>query len=309
MLENRIAFLVLAHTDPEMLARLCRRLLPYGRIVVHVDRKTSAEPFVRVLPSEVALTNKRLRVSWGGFSMIRATLILMREAMARFPEAERFVLLSGLDYPMRPLDDLVALFEARPQHNFIRAYDLLASRWDRKKILNMRIMDQILPIAPPGLLGKGVAFVNKIQRRIDREAMNWKWRKRDYPFDLKPASGSQWWALTREAMDHVLRFVDENPTFVRYYERSFAPDEHFFHTILLSSPLAAHADPIEPFNEHLTAHVANLHHIHDSLAKTYRLEDWDEIAASDRFFVRKVTTAASKPLLDRLDERDLKGGG
>lgn len=304
MSNNRIAFLVLAHTDPTMLARFSRRLLPYGRVIVHIDRKSRLDRFERVLPPEVALTKERVKVSWAGYSMIRATLALMREGLARFPDAERFVLLSGLDYPARPLEDLVTLFEEKPRHNFIRAYDILASRWDRKKILNMRVMDQVLPFAPRGPLGAAVNFINRLQRRIDREITNWKWRKREYPFDMKPASGSQWWALTREAVEYILRFVDENPEFCRYYERTYAPDEHFIHTILLNSHLAAHADPIEPFNDQLTAHLANLHLIHDTLRKTYSLNDWDDIKNSGKYFVRKVTTELSESLLDRLDKQD-----
>ena len=39
------------------------------------------------------------------------------------------------------------------------------------------------------------------------------------------------------------------------------------------------------------------------MVKTFTLDDWAEVSAAQALFVRKVSTAASTPLLDRLDAR------
>lgn len=300
MIKGNIAFLVMAHTDPEMVARLSRRLLPYGRVFVHVDGKQPLTPFKAAASEKVAFVEPRTRVSWGGYTQVRAILDLMGEALHKMPEAEIVMLLSGQDYPIGSLDDFVAMLESRPGHNFIRGFDLLASPTDRNKIEVKRYLDDLVPFAPQGVLRRPVRFINRLGRKIDRETM--RFRSREFPFDMKPATGSSWWVLTRPMAEYILRFVAENPAFVRYYRRAFAMDEQFFHTIALNSPLAAeHADPIEPYVEQQIAHMANVHHIHISLGKTYRLEDLSEVVGSGKWFIRKVSTEESTPLLDRLD--------
>jgi hypothetical protein len=52
---------------------------------------------------------------------------------------------------------------------------------------------------------------------------------------LEPYSGNTWWALTRDACQYILEFVERNQGVVKYFEDVFAPDEAFFHTILGNS--------------------------------------------------------------------------
>jgi hypothetical protein len=52
---------------------------------------------------------------------------------------------------------------------------------------------------------------------------------------LELYSGDGAWALTREACQFVLDFISVNPHVERYFRRTFAPDEAFFHSILGNS--------------------------------------------------------------------------
>jgi hypothetical protein len=52
---------------------------------------------------------------------------------------------------------------------------------------------------------------------------------------LEPYSGSQWWALSREACEYILEFIARNRRFTKFFENVFAADEVFFHTILANS--------------------------------------------------------------------------
>jgi hypothetical protein len=53
--------------------------------------------------------------------------------------------------------------------------------------------------------------------------------------------------------------------------------------------------------------MANLHLIDPTLAKWFTIADREEVARSDRYFLRKVRTGASDELLDYIDAELLKG--
>ena len=61
----------------------------------------------------------RVRVHWGDYSVVEATLRLIREALRRPEGYDRLVLLSGADYPIRPLEDLRDHLAAHPEDEFI----------------------------------------------------------------------------------------------------------------------------------------------------------------------------------------------
>ena len=112
MPELRIAFLILAHGDAPHLERLCHALQPHP-VFLHVDAKAN-------LPSErlaalpgVTFVKPSVKVHWGDFSMIEATLALIETARSagRF---DRFVLLSGACYPVKPISELGSRIHRRP---------------------------------------------------------------------------------------------------------------------------------------------------------------------------------------------------
>jgi hypothetical protein len=130
------------------------------------------------------------------------------------------------------------------------------------------------------------------------------WRRqysRYFP-DLIPYFGSQWWAITAECAEVVLDFVRARPDLVSFYRNTFAPDEHFFHTIVGNSRLGHLTSGVRPFTGRGNYKLSNLHLIDKNLKKVYTLNDLEAIASSAAFFVRKVGSGPSAALLDYLDE-------
>lgn len=103
-----VAYLVLAHEANEQLFRLINALLAdkRSRVYLHLDAKlldlgwteVFGDPRLVVLPS-------RLGVNWGGYSVVKATLLLLRRALADSPNRQ-FVLLSGACFPLLPTSHL-----------------------------------------------------------------------------------------------------------------------------------------------------------------------------------------------------------
>ncbi|GHD67370.1 beta-1,6-N-acetylglucosaminyltransferase [Jeongeupia chitinilytica] len=223
----RLAYLILAHTAPAQLARLVGRLAAPGvRVYVHVDANTPADVFAAMQASVPAGTVFIVRrpCRWGGFSLVAATLDLMRVACADGCDWQ--VLLSGADYPVRTHAEIVArlarnddvdgYLDLRAESEFDVGY-----RWQawHPETLNGR---------PAG------RALQKLQRGLRHLGL-----RRRLPSPLTAVwAGSQWWCLTGAAADAVLRFCDEYPKVVDFFRATLVPDEMFIQTVLMHAGLA-----------------------------------------------------------------------
>ena len=74
----RIAYLILCHTDPAHIARLCRKITTGTDHIafVHVDGKSDISPFENLLKglSHVCLIQDRTNVFWGGTAQLKLRL-------------------------------------------------------------------------------------------------------------------------------------------------------------------------------------------------------------------------------------------
>ena len=119
-----VAYLVAAHDNPAHLQRLIGALSsPSSKCFVHIDRKSDIEKFHGLRAHDVHITADRRSVYWADFSPIEATLVLLRAAMADPRRFDRFVLLSGADYPLRSAAAIERFFARNPGKEFI---DLVA---------------------------------------------------------------------------------------------------------------------------------------------------------------------------------------
>lgn len=220
--------------------------------------------------------------------MVRATLATLEQATAT-GAFQYYVLLSGADYPLRPAREIRDHLFSRPYRQHINRINALESPEAYLKLLrHYQFRDAWLPFTRP----------DKVVRKLATMLA--------YPFphrmpDIIPCVGSQWWALTDDCVRFILKFADQHPELERFYRHTWAPDEHFFQTIVHNSHFVEEASPLIPYQGRGMWRMANLHLIHPSLSKTYTLEDFEEVVNSDRFFVRKVSTSQSSALLDKID--------
>lgn len=263
---KNIAYLILAHTDPTHLKRLVGRLTFHSQIFVHIDRKTDIRAFdVEAYPAHVIFLKERMHVRWAGYSMVEATLSLIREAMTNGQDFSHLVLLSGVDYPLHSAESLHRFFNAHAGHEFIKYIDMRNSpdhylhHVQRKHFRDYVLLHN----------SKMGVIIGKVLMKLAASLR----LKNPWNTAIVPYFGSSWWALTPQCCQYMLDYVSCNPGFVGMNRQTFSPDEHFFHTLVGNSPFAAHSDGVQPFEGRGT---------------------W-------RLFVRKVTTFQSTLSLNRLD--------
>lgn len=216
-----LAYIVSAYKNLEQVARLAERLVTERSVVyVHVDKKTDDAAYRRL--ERTLESTSRLRLlerhvcHWGGFGHVRATLKGLEALLASGDDFEHVVLLTGQDYPIKPIVQIERFFAGHRGTSFM-AHSQLPSPW----------------WSPRGGL-------DRIEYR------HWRWRdrhvrlpwKRRFPADVKPHGGGAYWNLSRLCVEHVMRFVESRPDVVDFFRHVDIPDEVFFQTVIMSSDLA-----------------------------------------------------------------------
>ena len=122
--------------------------------------------------------------------------------------------------------------------------------------------------------------------------------RRTLPRGLRPYGGGAWPALSADAVREVARVLREEPDVVRFFRFAKIPDELFFQTVLMNSPLAD------------TVVDESLHHLDWSAGSahpaTFGTADLPALAASGRLFARKFDTHVDAQVLDRIDAELLR---
>ncbi len=298
------SYLIAAHADHLHLARLCSRLAPDARIYVHVDAKVQGRAYeafktgvVSVRPTARFIEPRR-RVTWSGFESVSAQLDLARAAVADADPDEHLVLLSGSDYPIRPIAEFEDFLRSADHRQHIRGFAIEeGGEKYRRQIDRYWWMDQIIPGTVPDKIFRD-ALNDSLGRALGR--------RRKPPHVV--CQGLTWWAITAQCARHVLEELERNPALERYYRHVWCPDEKLVHSIVLASPYAEETKHRgrEPFPGEGQWRLTNFHLIHPTLTKYYTLVDRAEIGTSEQFFVRKVKTGISTSLLEWIDRERLR---
>jgi Core-2/I-Branching enzyme len=296
-----VAYLVLAHRHPELLSRLIHQLQsPAADMFVHIDAQADIAPFLRATGSDAHFTARRIPVYWGDYSLIRAALVLMEEALAAPRRYDYLVLISGADYPLRSATEIENFFRENKGCEFIDSV-AMPSTAAAKPLSRLTIYR-----GRPGPLGW---CIGKSRRLLG--ALGLMPNARDYKKyfgELVPHAGNQWWALTRDACVYIQKFAADNPRIMKFYENTHIPDEMVFQTILANSPFRSNmrrsvtysdwsgggANPAEIGERHIAMFRANPNMKIDGI-----------YGSGELLFCRKVTdTAIADQLAVMIQQRN-----
>jgi hypothetical protein len=254
----RVAYLLLTHEARPQLERLLARLRegsPTAPIVVHHDAARSDPPRAVCARFGADLLTLVEGLEWGGYSIVEAVLRSL-EWMTREIGFDWVVVLSGADYPLRPLSEIEAeiagcgadaLIDADtvvdPAVPF-RSYDRHESQM-RRYFFRWHDLPRILP-SPRSAAGRALRRparrLSRAQRRLHLRPFNDRWRlgvrTRRTPFgpDRPCRYGSQWCTLSQRAVAALLDALRAEPGLEAYYRHTLIPDESLLQTVLCARP-------------------------------------------------------------------------
>lgn len=192
-------------------------------ILIHIDKKSNFDDFLYLEKMNVHLVKNREDIHWGGISMVKATLTLMR----LFNKEGYFFLISGEDFPAMSNSEINFIINQNEGRNFIHFQD------GRNRYIDPKVRFKIN--YPEMAFKKDKSFFNKVLLRFivflslnkNRKGLNYIQKE-----NIKLVKGSQWFAFNSLTVNEILTFLDNNPIYVQVFERSFCPDEMFFQTLI-----------------------------------------------------------------------------
>ncbi len=283
------ALIVLAHGNIPDLVDVLDQFGPHCQAYVHVDRKaqvTQADLALLKDRSMVRFVDRRYRVNWGGMAIVKAILLLVREAL-KDPDVSYLHMITGTDRIIVPPREFEAFFSRNAGREYLLHFPLPTPYWPNGGLDRLACYDPIDLFNVRSPRGKRARnFLLHVQQRLGIQ--------RKIPSDFPPLyGGSMSWSLTRELLLHVLNEVDRKPAFLRRFAFTYCPDEIALQTLIMASPYAERVEN------------NNLRYIDWSRKKNAEpyvldLENWDAMLASGMLFARKIDRPLSDGLIERL---------
>ena len=290
-MDRRHAYLILAHKNFGQLRKLAGLLDdPRNDIYVHVDRKSASSPeeWLRgaCKYSRLSLISPRISVSWGGVSIMRTELALLKAA-TQAGHYDYYHLLSGMDLPIKDQDTIHDFFDRHSGTEFI-------NYWNFKKTTASRF--HYYTLFPEGAGHFLTNLANNIFKGLQM-AVGYR-INRDVDFRF----ASQWFSIT----DALARYVLSREEWLeRVFRHTNTCDEIFLATLVWNSPFRERLYVKEPVDVHIV-NESNMRFIDwtrgDSIRHpwTFRSDDWDLLMSVPHFWARKFDENVDSGIIDRI---------
>ena len=222
----RIAFAMIAHQNPQAIERLVRILVGAGHCVaVHYDARAPEAGYQALAAAFAGNDSFRLarkfHVRWGQWSIVSATLACLDEIAAAGWEPDYVHLMSGSDYPLRPIADFAAFLERNAGREFIECVPANERRWVRGGLQQERYLYRF--------------YFNWRDQRLWFDLSYWIQKflglKRRFVRGFEPHMGSQWWTLSWGTVKQILALARQRDI-ERFFRTTLIPDELFFQTLV-----------------------------------------------------------------------------
>lgn len=221
------AILIMAHKNVEHLCRMVDYFSNRCDVYIHIDKKNKLPlSDVNKLKSfgQVKLVSQKYEVNWGGTSVLDCEMYLMHQALEK-SDADYFHLISGQDYPVRPLDEFLDFFEQNAGKEYLQYCSLPHPHWEDGTYRRLQYY------YPYDLASDRKEPRKWVQQQVKEQVKRGIKRPIPDEFDFL-YGGSQWFSITRKAVETLLDYTHQNPSLYKKMWMTFAPEECYVATVL-----------------------------------------------------------------------------
>ncbi|MFC2969445.1 DUF5928 domain-containing protein [Acidimangrovimonas pyrenivorans] len=274
----RIAYILLCHKDPDGVIAQAERLTAAGDVMaIHFDARASLVDYGRLRDRlkdnpNVAFATRRVKCGWGEWSLVQATLNAVEAALDAFPQASHFYMLSG-DCMAIKSAEYIHDFLDRDEADYIESVDFFSSDWIKTGMKEERLI-----------------YRHFLNERKHKRLFYWSLEvqrrlglRRTIPADLQIQIGSQWWCLRRRTVEEILAFLRDRRDVIRFFRRSWIPDETFFQTLVRH---------LVPETEIRSRSPTFLMFTDYGMPVTFYNDHYDLLIGQDTLFARKISPDA-----------------
>lgn len=280
---TRIAYSILAYKEPERVARLVNRVQTESDFIrIHFDKMIGKRRFTEWRKIVVEKCQKRdieivsiFRCKYGSFGQVDANLSAMRSYEEY--NYDYYIELTGDSYPLKPPEVI-------------------------KKELNEKncALMEFFELPYKGWYQGGLRRLNNRFYFMPRRKYPYVWTfsfprfRKGLPCGLKPYGGRGNLCLQKRHVSYILQFAEKNPSVRKFFERVWGPDEIFYQTILLNSPLNSSVVNESTMYFDYSKGIAH--------PKNLTKADLEVLKRSGKFFARKFNLNIDKDILDIIDQ-------
>jgi hypothetical protein len=280
------AILITAYKELDFISNILQYFDDDFDFFIHVDRKCKEDiTFLRNDPR--VNVYRKYRIEWGGSNHIFAIVLLMQEA-CKDGKYDYYHLITGSDFPVKPLSYLKNYFELHRHDNYMNYFKLPDNCWGADggfgRMNYFFLVSNILDIRKTRNL---VIRIDRKLRKIHARYLP----KRKFKFFNQLYGGSTYWSLSADAVNYAVDYMKNNPQYLRRFRYTLIGEEIFLQTILLNNrDLCINADYLRymRWDEYGTK------------PEVLDISDYESLQQLHVFFARKFDKSISKMLIDRI---------
>jgi len=288
-MKNKDVYLIITHNVDYTFNSLLELLDNENNdIFIHMDKKTK-ELDIEYIKSIVNKSKiyfiDRTRCNWGGFSLVRAELTLLKEASKN--NYRYYHLLSGQDLPIKNQNEIYNFFTNNYGKQFIGLQNEKFQHDENIKYY-YPFQETLGRKSFKSIYGKIINKLSKIIQNIFK--IN---RNKNISFQ----KGDQWFSITDELVKHILENEDK---YTKIFKSTYCPDEMFIQTIVINSKFKNivysydYNSPKKSIKRLIDWNRGNPY--------VWRSEDFKELVESDALFARKFDSNIDKEIIDKIKE-------
>jgi hypothetical protein len=223
--------------------------------------------------------SKRIRIRWASYSFLHALLLSFREVLENGLHYDFISVMSGQDYPIKPVTDIFHSLEKNIGRNFI-SYEEGSDWWGHaiNRIKKYHFTNF-------GFRGRyRIQFILNALLPV---------RKFPLPYVLYGGPRAMCMTLSSDCALYILSFISSNKKLRRFIRFTWGPDEFVIPTLIMNSKFKN------------TVINNNFYYIDWTMGgtnpKTLTAEDYDSLISSDKMLARKFDIKKDTVILDMLD--------
>lgn len=286
------AFLIAAHNQYPLLETLLRLLdHPQNDIYLHISQTApdyDEQQFRSLLKHSGLQFVRRIKVMWGGSSQIEYERELLKAAVPG--GYDYYHMISGVDLPIKPMDEIHRFFEMHAGKEFIH-FGL--PEWVSSPAVRARI-SVYHPLQ--NVVGRNrniLYYAEKVLVKAQKLLGVNRLRGKEATF----GAGSNWFSITHGFASFLVEKDDE---ISKRFGSSFCADEVFLQTMFNESPQRdnRYVYEADPSN----AYMSCLRYVDWNRGKPYvfRSADFEDLIQSPYLFARKFDLGIDAQIVERI---------
>lgn len=290
-------FAIVCHRVTNPLVYNVRKLskLKDALVLILFDVKSSNEEYLKLQKEFVNFENvkfvKRISVDWAQFSLVEGPLMLM--SYVQNLNYKYFSLISGDDITIPNSYEIID-FLNQSYKKKIEFIGYNPNSQGASKPYNRVIVDY-----PRFFYKRDKSKFSKFRKLVAFRFL-YLFAKKDISHLPNLYKGCNWFTISKDAVDYIFSYLNENPQYIESFKKSYCSDEIFFQTILYNSDFK---ENIYGINDDIKDCAMALRDIDwetgPEFPKVYHEEDFENIKSRGMLFARKIDSNTPIEILEK----------